>query len=278
MDTRVRLIDACFPGQPSSAGGENAGRHPQRFKWCRDNSCNSIYTWYTNWTLHQAHTDFHPRKVAWLWEPPSLQTWPYQYVASRRNLFDAIFTYDEALLSCGDTRFKLALHGGTWIRPAHWGMHEKTRTVCMFVSQKKRAVGHAFRHDIASALSDQIDVYGREINPVANKWDALKHYRYCIVVESIKMPLYFSEKLIDAMLCGCVPIYWGAWRLAEYFDMDGIINFHSIEHLERILSAIGSGIADYRARSDAVKNNLIAAQEFAWTENRIYDEHKEYFR
>lgn len=278
MDQRVRLIDACFHQQNSSLGGENIERHPTHFKWCRNNECESIYTWYTNWTLRKALDDFHPRRVAWLWEPPSLQPWPYQFAASHRNLFDAIFTYDQALLSSGDNRFKFAAAGGTWIAPDHWSIYDKDRIGCMFVSQKKRAVGHAFRHEVAEKLGDRLDIYGRFVNPVENKWQALRYYRYCVVIEKIKMPLYFSEKLIDAMLCGCIPIYWGSWELDQWFNMDGIISFHSVEHLERILRAIGDGVGDYNARKGAIKENFEVAKTFAFTEDRIYAEHKEFFR
>jgi len=35
---------------------------------------------------------------------------------------------------------------------------------------------------------------------------ALTPYRYSVVIENVREPGYFSEKLVDALLCGTVPI------------------------------------------------------------------------
>jgi len=34
---------------------------------------------------------------------------------------------------------------------------------------------------------------------------------------------FFSEKLIDALLCECVPIYWGCPNIGEFMDTSGMI-------------------------------------------------------
>ena len=93
--------------------------------------------------------EFNPYNVAWLLEPPwsneSEKTWPYKAIARNnklfRSLFMAILTYDKRLLDLGDSRFKFAPHGGSWIDWDLWGMHEKTKDVCMIVSDKKDSEG-----------------------------------------------------------------------------------------------------------------------------------------
>ena len=43
------------------------------------------------------------------------------------------------------------------------------------------------------------------------------------VIENMREPNYFSEKLVDAVLCSTVPIYWGCPNLDRFVDPDGII-------------------------------------------------------
>ncbi len=111
---KIRLIDGCFPGNHSSIAGDNVWRGPQHFEWDRG-SGESLYTWFTNWTLRDVtHGHLRPR-IAWLLEPPSINFWPYVVASEDRNKFDAIMTYDKHLLDAGDNRFKFAPHGGRWM-------------------------------------------------------------------------------------------------------------------------------------------------------------------
>lgn len=44
---------------------------------------------------------------------------------------------------------------------------------------------------------------------VSSKRDILRHYRFCICYENARYPGYLTEKMLDAMFAGCVPIYEG---------------------------------------------------------------------
>ena len=87
---KIRLIDGCFPGNPSSIAGDNVWRGPQHFEWCRDDPCDSFTTFYTNWVLTEATQHNSPVKIAWLLEPPSIQEWPYSWVSKAASMFNAI--------------------------------------------------------------------------------------------------------------------------------------------------------------------------------------------
>ena len=56
---------------------------------------------------------------------------------------------------------------------------------------------------------------------------------FSIIVENIRAPYYFTEKLIDCLLTGCIPIYWGAPNIGKYFNLDGFVIFNSYEELAR---------------------------------------------
>jgi len=275
LDKRIRLIDGCFPGNPSSIAGDNVWRGPEHFEWDRVGG-ESLYTWFTNWTLMNVAHGKYPKRVAWLLEPPSLQNWPYQTATDYRNEYQAIMTYDKRLLGLGDNRFKFAPHGGSWIDWDLWGMHEKTKDVCMIVSDKKDSVGHKLRHEIAKEFSDVIDIYGPSFQTFDRKWDVLRHYRYCVVVESVKMDYYFSEKLIDAISVGCIPIYWGCPSISNYFDFWGLEMFDNPKSLSHILELCDS--RNYLERKMKRGNNLETAKQYRMPEDWMFEHYPELFR
>ena len=71
---------------------------------------------------------------------------------------------------------------------------------------------------------------------------------------------YFSEKLLDVILCGCVPIYWGCNTIGEHFNLDGFITFSNREELFDILPTISMEL--YNSKLDAVKENLEICQKY----------------
>mgnify|MGYP000964682311 CR=1 FL=1 len=52
---------------------------------------------------------------------------------------------------------------------------------------------------------------------VANKWDVLPNYRFCLAYENISSQNgYISEKIFDVLRCKSVPVYWGAPNVSDY--------------------------------------------------------------
>jgi hypothetical protein len=49
------------------------------------------------------------------------------------------------------------------------------------------------------------------------KYEGLIDYKHTIVIENSSQKNYWTEKLADALLCWCHPIYWGCPNLNEYF-------------------------------------------------------------
>jgi hypothetical protein len=102
---------------------------------------------------------------------------------------------------------------------------------------------------------------GRGYRPFADKADGLAPYRYSIVIENLREPSYFTEKLVDALLCDTVPIYWGAPDIADFFDPAGIIACTSDAEIIEALSAMSD--ADYASRAMAIAENRRRALAFA---------------
>ncbi len=60
--------------------------------------------------------------------------------------------------------------------------------------------------------------------PVKDKQNFLKNYRFNIAFENSSYPGYSTEKLVDAFAAHTVPIYWGDPRIAEVFNPDSFID------------------------------------------------------
>ena len=61
-------------------------------------------------------------------------------------------------------------------------------------------------------------------------------YRFSIVIENCKRDYWFTEKLIDCLRTGTIPIYWGCPSIGDFFDIRGFILFDDINDLENILN------------------------------------------
>ena len=233
-------------------------------------------TFYTNWTIEKAYYVFDPIKVAWLLEPPSIQDWPYNWIAANPGLFDYVLTYDKRLLDLGDSRVKFAPHGGSWIDWDLWGTYEKTKDVCMIVSDKMDSEGHKLRHEIANEFGDRIDVYGPSYQKFDRKFDVLRHYRYCVVVESVKMDYYFSEKIIDPISVGTIPIYWGCPSISRYFEDSGGVAFEAVNDIATILDKMTN--TRYERLRSVLDGNLETAKQYRMPEDWMFEHYPELFR
>jgi len=85
---------------------------------------------------------------------------------------------------------------------------------------------HDLRFQMIRHFRDEkkvMDLYGRgwadapEI-PAGQKIEVLRNYKYCFCIENVQMPGYVTEKIIDALVAGCVPIYVGAPDINTYLD------------------------------------------------------------
>lgn len=131
------------------------------------------------------------------------------------------------------------------------GMNEiqKTKMLSVITSAKLVSEGHRKRFEFAKLLKeyfgDDIDLFGRGINEIEDKWDALAPYRYHVAVENCLVDDYWTEKLADAFLAGCYPIYYGCPNISRYFD-PGSLTTIDINRPEEAIAAIESCIKENR--------------------------------
>ena len=100
------------------------------------------------------------------------------------------------------------------------------------------------------------------------KDDSLLDYRFSIVIENSRAKDYFTEKLVDSLVVGTVPIYWGCTNVGDYFDTRGMYVVNSLEEIASIVGSLTE--KDYIEKIQYIKSNYIAAQDYTVVEDWIY--------
>lgn len=273
----VGLFDGCFShAKASTVGCDNLQQEPKYIQWERNSE--KTVTFYTDMLLDKAQESRRGvTKIAWLLEPPSLHTTHYDYIEKNHKLFKYVLSFNKTF-GVNIENFLYYPLGGSWISQVDWGMKKKNRLISLIATQKQKADGHKMRHAVAKvARHYAMDVWGRGYVPIERKLIALEPYMYSVVVESCRIRGYFSEKLIDCISQGTIPIYWGDIDIGEHFNTDGIITFSNLNQLFEII-ATNVNVADYKSRLDAAKENLDLCEQYIIAEDWIYLHHKKIFR
>jgi hypothetical protein len=111
-------------------------------------------------------------------------------------------------------------------------------------------------------------IFGKAFEPLENKIDGLKDYRFSLAIENCRSDYYFTEKLIDCFATGTVPIYWGCPGIGRFFDHSGILSFTTIRQLGKILDQLSDSL--YKQLLPAIEKNFVLAQSSRIVEQRIY--------
>jgi len=79
------------------------------------------------------------------------------------------------------------------------------------------------------------EYYSSYEGKVDNKFDTMQNYKFAICYENIKnVSGYITEKMLDAMFAGCVPIYWGADNITEHIPKNSFIDKRDFDNYEKL--------------------------------------------
>ena len=167
--------------------------------------------------------------------------------------FFRVLTFNETLLSRIPNGIFFPL-GTTWVPEWRSLNTAKSRMCSLIASAKRDSEGHKLRHASVDWIRRQdrdVDVLGRGYIPFDAKADGLAPYRYSVVIENVRERNYFSEKLVDAVLCDTVPIYWGCPNLDRFMAPDGIIQCASEADIRQAVERMS--VEDYDRRRPAIE-------------------------
>lgn len=102
---------------------------------------------------------------------------------------------------------------------------------CCFLAKNPTAI---MRNDFCREVQKQlhVDCAGPVLNNCEmiggrgdqiQKIDFIRQYKSIIAFENSKHPGYLTEKILHGVCTQCVPIYWGADRVFEYFNENNVI-------------------------------------------------------
>ncbi len=124
------------------------------------------------------------------------------------------------------------------------------------------------RHAAVEQLGERLDVLGLPYKHyLKTKAAALRDYRYSVIIESERRDWYFTEKLIDCLSQGTVPIYWGCPDIGKFFDTEGFMFFEDLDGLDQALSEATR--ERYKKMLPSVAWNLEAARDYRVSEDWI---------
>lgn len=177
---------------------------------------------------HWATSHDRSRTILFCGEPPTIKDYSPAYLAQ----FGTVVTTDNTTAHPNAVVSQVALpwHVGIDMRSDRISprleyndfleVPKKTKLCSVITSNKTMTREHrarlAFVERLQREFNGLIDFYGRGINEIDDKDQALAEYRFHIALENSRASHYFTEKLSDPILRGCYPMYFGAPNLADY--------------------------------------------------------------
>ena len=198
----LKIVDNQF-GHGKSFGTGDLQISPENFDWYRGGDKVSDLIVFSESGISSVDNYNEEIKVAFLLESPLIDKKSYINISNPEiyNKFDMVLTFDRNLIKINPDKFKYYPFGGCWIYPEDKIIYNKIKNISIVASEKRNTEGHILRHYIINKFRSSIDgLYGRGYQFVQNKIEALKDYRYSIVIENDNCDAMFSEKIIDCFM------------------------------------------------------------------------------
>ena len=255
-----------------------------KIKWIRGDFSNpDIPVVYSHYDMLWIDKKRPAKKIGLIYESQAI--FPYNDLEKIIPEFDVVFTHSSEFLSkYKNTRWIPG--GGIWVggkvdekilggSGGEINVYPKNKNISIVSSDKRMCELHILRKQVASLLSDDVDVFGT----FGGKWvpiiDSLKDYRFSIAVENFVDEKYFTEKLLNCFATGTVPIYLGATNLSD-FDRDGIIECKNERDIYyNVFKILEDPQYFYESMQDAIQNNFKICQKYSMIEDYIYDNYRE---
>ena len=203
-------------------------------------------------------------------EPLAIQKRYYQSIWLLRHKFNAIFCRYGKYARRYTNVHQLAVVE-SWVDGREIDIPSVKPELCSIIaSEKKDLLGHQMRHGVVTWAKQQgiaITVLGRGYAPFELKQDGLLNYRFSVIIENVQEQDYFTEKLLDCLLCGTMPIYWGAPNIGDYFETSGIFICHDLEQIQQTIAMLPSSLSS--KQTAALANNRAQALLYGDLNGRI---------
>lgn len=262
---KVYIRDSNFWHAEYASQLTPAIRPPIYMTWARQDAPSGELVVLTDAHIHETLPN--NKTAAWLMESPEINPGIYRYIQDNINQHSEVWTHKKSILDLGHSHVKFCPAGGCWISEQDLGVNQKSKLCSIIASPKNYTVGHRMRHQSIILLNSKVDSFGPTYTQLENKITALKDYMYSVVIENAKVDYYFTEKLIDVIATGGIPIYWGCPSISKFFNTDGFIIFDRVDELPEIINKCTPEF--YQSKLPAIKENFELAKKYFVVEDWI---------
>lgn len=274
MKTKYKIIDGAFAHCNYSNNPTPPLQECQWIEWDRTkiNNTNELIFVTENNILNPNIFNLPNKKIAWLLESRNFSPIPYHWIINNHSKYNYVFTHDRDLIKVIPNAIWTPT-GGCWIHKNDWNLdYEKNKLVSMMISEKRQLEGHRLRHKIKDNLTN-IEIFGRGYRPIEHKIEALKNYKFQVVIENSRVNGYFTEKLIDCFVTGTIPIYWGDPSIYEIFDTSGMIIVQSYDEIVKTINELDN--IDLNNFNDGKLKNFEISKNYILAEDYFYKNYKQ---
>lgn len=263
----IKIIDRSFAHCEYSNNPFPPTSFSKYIKWDRNVGNTEDLVFYTDSNITNPKSG-HKKKIAFLIEPYVKQPNIYEWIYKNNSKYDYVLTNEKKLLDKGEN-FIFFPFGGCWLQQQNRRFHNKSKLVSIIVSKKRSVPDHDKRHELIKLYKDKIDVYGRGYVPIEPIDLGLVDYMFHIAMENQSRDYHFSEKIINPIMCGVIPIYYGMPSISNFFDTRGMIIFNDISELKTILPTLNVDL--YNSMLPYAKINFEKAKQYILSEDWMYE-------
>ena len=246
---------------------------PTKIQYSRNNLEWNGITIYTNNCVDMVNTVKSTTNIAWMCEARSILPLTFDRVIQLEDKFDYILTWYEDLLQRNPSKYKRLVNGTSRVFDDDRKIHNKTKLCSHLISKQTTTKAHRFRHILGNLLNDipGVSIFGPNNLSYPIKADAHRDFMFSIVIMNSCENFYFTEYLIDAIMCGTIPIFYGCPKIGDFFNTDGIIHITDL-NVHTFLNIVNTLTPElYYSKLDAVKDNFQRAHKYLSTDDMLAD-------
>jgi hypothetical protein len=131
--------------------------------------------------------------------------------------------------------------GHTVVRRDFAEVRSRVDRFCNFIYSNERAherIEFFQRLNARKAVDSGGGVLNNLGGRVADKRAYLARCKFTIAFENESHPGYATEKIIEPLLCGSIPIYWGDPQIEDDFNPDCMINVHRFPDFDAVIEEV----------------------------------------
>jgi len=212
-------------------------------------------------------------KFGWLCESSEviadLNLWVKQNTSVLQESYEKIFVNDESFLPLSSVyEYVPPASNMPWIKERT--ICKKNKLVSIIASNKNYTTGHKLRHEIINKYKNKIEIFGSCYKRIETKDEGIVPFMFSFCIENSKYDLYYTEKVLDAIACGTIPIYWGTEKIKTIFNTNGFIFLNDSFDIDSLTPEL------YESKLSYVEENLKILKQIKCADDVVHSKMKEY--